>query len=35
MVTILGSIINIIGGDIYNHSMSTRISTLIVKKIFI
>ena len=36
MLTILGSIVNIISGDLYDHLyMSTRIFTLIMDKIFI
>ena len=33
MIPILGSIVNIIGGNLYDHLISTRILTLIVKKI--
>jgi hypothetical protein len=35
MITILGSIINNIGGDLYDHLMNTRIFTLIMNKKFI
>jgi hypothetical protein len=34
MNTILGSIVNVIGVDLYDHLMSTRIFTLIMNKIF-
>jgi hypothetical protein len=34
-LTIIGSIVNIIGGDLYDHIMSTRIFTLVMNKIFI
>ena len=35
MLTILGSIVNIILGDLYDHLMSMRIFTLMMNKIFI
>ena len=35
MITILGSIVNRIGWDLYDHSMSTRIVTSILNIIFI
>ena len=35
MMTIPGSIVNIIGGDLYDHLMSTRIFILIKQRIFI
>ena len=35
MITILSSTINIIGGDLYNELMSTRIFTSMMNKIFI
>ena len=35
MYTILGSIVNIFGVDLYDHLMSTRIFTLIINKILI
>jgi hypothetical protein len=34
MITALGSIVNIIGGDLYDHLMSTISFTLIMNKIF-
>jgi hypothetical protein len=34
MITALGSIVNIIGGDLYDHLMSTINFTLIMNKIF-
>jgi hypothetical protein len=35
MITILHTIVNIIGGNLYDHSLNTRIFTLIISKIFI
>ena len=35
MITILGSIVNTIEGSLFDHSMSLRIFTLIMNKIFI
>jgi hypothetical protein len=35
MLTILGSIANMIGGDVYDHLMSAGIFTLIISKIFL
>lgn len=35
MITVLGSIVNIIGGTVYDLSMSMRIVTLIMHGIFI
>ena len=35
MLIILGSIINIIRGDLYDHLVATRIFTLIMHEIFI
>ena len=35
MLTILGSIINIFGGDLEDHLMSKRIFTLMMNKMFI
>jgi hypothetical protein len=35
MLTILGSLVNIIGGDLYDHLVSTRVFTMIVIKTFI
>ena len=35
ILTILGSIVNMIGRDLYDHLMSTRLLTLIMNKIFI
>ena len=35
IITILGSIANIIGGDLYDHLTNTRILTLVIDKILI
>ena len=35
VITILSSIVNVIEGDLYDHSMSTRIFNLMMNKIFI
>ena len=35
MITIVASIIDLLGGNLYDHSMSTRIFTLILNKIYV
>ena len=35
MITILNSIVNMIGGELYNHLMSTRVFALTINKMFV